>query len=226
MLDPLIFNAAMIALFWLQFYFIWIGVSWVRWMQAGLGGLAGFALISWGLRDGMVLWVALGIVSFALAAYLGLAPSVYFFARHQRERRRWTDVLAVVAVFLLLLVSLGAGIAGLRGYRTSRMTEAQKFADHAFRHIFTEHDTQFLLTHTTTRLMKEGGGVGGLTKFLQVTTMRAGDVYEIKPASTTLQRWYKFPFGVGTYGDATSEGIGERGPVKLWMRIGEDGPDW
>lgn len=225
-LDPLVINAAVIAIFWLQFYFIWIGVSWVRWIQAALGGLLGFALVIWGVRDGAMLWVGLGIFNFVLAAYLGLAPSVYFFAKYQRERRRWIEVIAVAFVFALLLASLGAGILGLIGYRTSRTAEALEFGDRAFRHVFTEHDTQFLLERTTDRLMKEGGGVDGLTKFLQITTMRAGDVHDIKPATGTLRCWYKFPFSVGTYGEVFAEGMGERGRVRLWMRIGEGGQGW
>jgi hypothetical protein len=226
LLDPLFFNAALIALFWLQFYFIWIGVSWIRWIQAGFSGLLAATLIIWGIRDGMMLWVGLGVVGFGLAAYLGLAPSVYFFAKHQREKRDWKEVLAVAFVFLLLLASFGAGILGLAGYRTSRLAEAREFADSAFRHIFTEHDTQFLRERTTERLMKEGGGIGGLTKFLQIATMRAGDVHDIKPSTGALRCWYKFPFGMGTYGEVISEGMGARGPVKLWMRIGEGGQGW
>jgi hypothetical protein len=213
LLDPLVINAALIALFWLQFYFIWIGVSWVRWIQAGFGGLVAAALIIWGLRDGMMWWVGLGVVGFGLSAYLGLAPSVYFFAKHQREKRNWKDVLAVALVFLLVLASFGAGILGLAGYRASRLAEAREFADRAFQHIFGEHDTQFLLERTTERLMKAGGGMNGLTRFLQTTTMRAGDVHDIKPSIGTLRCWYKFPFGVGTYGEVISEGMGDRGRV-------------
>jgi hypothetical protein len=226
LLDPLVLNAALIALFWLQFYFIWIGVSWVRWIQAGFGGLVSAALIIWGVRDGMMLWVGLGAIGFGLAAYLGLAPSVYFFANHQREKRNWKEVLAVAGVFFLLLASLGAGILGLAGYRASRQAEAREFADHAFQHIFAEHDSQFLLERTTERLMKEGGGMDGLTRFMQSTTMRTGKLHDIKPSTGTLRCWYKFPFGVGTYGEVFSEGMDDRGRVKLWMRIGEGGQGW
>jgi len=225
-LDPLVFNATLMALFWLQFYFIWIGVSWVRWIQAGFALLVASALIIWGLRDGIMFWVGLGIVNFGLAAYLGLAPSVYFFAKHQREKRNWKEVIAVAFVFVLLLASFGAGILGLAGYRARRLAEAREFADGAFRHIFTEHDTQFLLERTTERLMKEGGGINGLTRFLQQTTMRAGDVHDIKPSTGALRCWYQFPLGLGTYGEVISEGVGDRGRVKLWMRIGEGGQGW
>ena len=42
----------------------------------------------------------------------------------------------------------------------------------------------------------------------------------------TLRCWYKFPFGVGTYGEVISEGMGDGGRIKLWMRIGEGGKGW
>ena len=226
LLDPLVWNAAVIVIFWLQFYFIWIGVSWVRWLQASLGGLVGFALVIWGVRDGVMLWIGIGIFSFCLSAYLGLAPSVYFFAKRQRERRRWSEVVVIGLVFLLMLASLGAGLLGIAGYRTTRTAEAMEFADRAFRHIFTEHDTRFLLEHPTDRLMKEARGVDGLTKFLQVTTMRAGDVRHITPATGSMRCWYRFPFAMGLYGEVIAEGEGDKGPVKLWMRIGEGGEGW
>jgi hypothetical protein len=149
-----------------------------------------------------------------------------FFAKHQREQRNWKDVIAVAIVFILLLASFGAGILGLAGYRTRRLADAREFADRAFLHIFTEHDTQFLSERATERLMKEGGGMAGLTRFLQSTTMQSGDVHDIERSAGTLRCWSKFPFGKGTYGELFSEGEGDRRHVKLWMRIGEGGGSW
>jgi hypothetical protein len=226
LLDPLIFSGAIAVLFWLQFYFIWIGVSWIRWVHAGLVLLIGFALTIWGVLYGVPLWIGVGLLNFALGAYLGLAPSVFFFGQRQRENRRWIDALVVAGVFLLVLGSLAAGVAGLAGYRASRLVEAREFADRAFRHIFTEHDTRFLTEHATERLMKDGGGMGALTKFLQDATMRAGDVHDIKPATGALHSWYHFPLSIGFYGEVNSEGVGDRGPIRLSMRIGEDGREW
>src|SRR3978361_2261983 len=42
-------------LFWLQFYFIWVGIHWVRWLNAAFSGLAGFAFLIRGMRDGVPL---------------------------------------------------------------------------------------------------------------------------------------------------------------------------
>ena len=225
-LDPLIYSGATAVIFWLQFYFIWIGVTWIRWLHAGLVLLIGFALTIWGMRDGVQLWIGIGLINLVLGAYLGFAPSVYFFGKRQRENRRWADVLVVAAVFLLTLGSLAAGIIGLAGYRARRLAEAREFADRAFRHIFTEHDTQFLVEHATARLMKEGGGMDALTRFLQDATMRAGDVHDIQPAVGDLRTWYHFPLNIGFYGEVTSEGVGDRGGIQLSMRIGEDGREW
>lgn len=225
-LDPLIYFGATAVIFWLQFYFIWIGVSWIRWLHAGLVLLIGFALTIWGVRDGVQLWIGIGLFNLVLGAYLGFAPSVYFFGKRQRQNRRWIDVLVVAGVFLLILGSLAAGIIGLAGYRARRLAEAREFADRAFRHIFTEHDTQFLVEHATARLVKEGGGMDSLTRFLQDATMRAGDVHDIAPAVGTLRSWYRFPLNIGFYGEVTAEGVGDRGGIQLSMRIGEGGGEW
>jgi hypothetical protein len=225
-LDPLIFSGAVAALFWLQFYFIWIGVTWIRWVHAGLVILVGFALTIWGIRDGVYLWTGVGLFNFVLGAYLGLAPAVFFFGKHQQERRSWAEVLVVGLVFVLVLASFAAGIVGLAGYRAARLADAREFADRAFRHIYAEHDTQFLTEHATARLMNEGGGVPGLSRFLQDATMRAGDVHDIHPGVPVLRSWHRFPLNLGFYGEVTAEGVGDRGGIQLAMRIGEDGHGW
>src|SRR6266478_4780970 len=102
-----VFGQGIVALvFWLQFYFIWIGVHWVRWLNGAWTALAGFALLIWGLRDGVALAIIIGLYSLGVGAYLALAPSVYFFAKRQRESAHWLQSLAIAAVFLLLMGSL------------------------------------------------------------------------------------------------------------------------
>src|SRR5688572_19215003 len=66
---------------WLCFYFIWIGVHWVRWLIGGWNALFGFALIIWAFRDGTAFSVVLGLYHLGMGAYLALAPAVYFFAK-------------------------------------------------------------------------------------------------------------------------------------------------
>src|ERR1700719_4348279 len=38
-------------IFWLSFYFIWIGVNWIRWLSGAWSGLVGFCWLMWGIRD-------------------------------------------------------------------------------------------------------------------------------------------------------------------------------
>jgi hypothetical protein len=38
--------AILIILFWLQFYFVWIGVHWLRWLWGGGNLFTGFCLLS------------------------------------------------------------------------------------------------------------------------------------------------------------------------------------
>jgi hypothetical protein len=83
--------------FWLLFYFIWIGVHWVRWICGGSMALLAFAHLIWGIRDGNLIRLISGSLNFPVAAYLALAPSVYFFALRQKERVRWKESLAVAA---------------------------------------------------------------------------------------------------------------------------------
>jgi hypothetical protein len=225
-LEPLLVSGGVVIVFWFQFYFIWIGVTWVRWLHAGLVILVGFTLTIWGFRDGLQLWIGIGVLNFSLGAYLGLAPSVYFFGKHQQERRQWGEVLVVGAVFLLVLGTMAAGVIGLAGYRANRLADAQQFSDRAFRRIFTEHDTQFLLEHASERLMQEGGGMPGLTRFLQDATMRGGDVHDMTPAAGVLRTWYRFPLRMGLYGEVTSEALGDRGRMRLLMRIGDSDAGW
>ena len=147
-----------VLLFWLQFYFIWIGVHWVRWLNGGWSALWGFALLIWGFRDGSPLALVVGVYSLVVGCYLGFAPSVYFFAKRQRESVRWMESLVVAAVFLLLLGSLGAGVLGLIGYKARLEQEARRFADSAFTRIFADHDTYFLLDNSSDRLLAAPGG--------------------------------------------------------------------
>jgi hypothetical protein len=218
---------AIVALvFWLQFYFIWIGVHWVRWFNGGLSALYGFALIIWGFRDGNGLSIAVGLFSFVIGCYMAFAPSVYFFAKRQREKVRWSESLLTALGFFVLFGVLAAGFLGLLGYRARMEREAREFADHAFRRIFTEHDTQFLLEHASDRLQQAAGDRARLTGFLQQEFMQAGDVHEIAPPSGSLRFWYSFPLRLSSEGVMRSQGFGERSGIQMQMIIGDASGEW
>jgi hypothetical protein len=213
-------------LFWLQFYFIWIGVHWVRWLVGAWNALAGFAFIIWGVRDGTGLSIAVGLYYFATGTYLAVAPSVYFFAKRQRESVRWLESLVIASVFILLLGSLGAAVIALLGYRTQLETEAHRFADTAFKRIYSDHDTYFLLEHATDHLLEASGGRARLTRFMQDAHMRAGEVHDIKPAVGRLRFWYLFPTDLGTQGVMIAEGMGDHGQIRLELIVTEYGGVW
>jgi hypothetical protein len=213
-------------IFWVQYYFIWIGVHWVRWLTGGWNALVGFAFIIWGLRDGSGFLIVLGVYYFGTGLYLGFAPAVYFFAKRQRETVRWKESLVIAAVFLLLLGSFSAGIFGLAAHKSQLNREAHEFADMAFVRIFSEHDTHFLLDHATEGLLQDGGGRAGLSKFNQEAMIYAGDVHEFKRLSGSFRFWYAFPFQIGSAGDIITEAVGTRGPVKLQLRLVEAGSGW
>lgn len=213
-------------IFWLQFYFIWIGVHWLRWLNGGLSALYGFAFIIWGFRDASPMAWLIGLYSFVMGCYLAFAPSVYFFAKHQKERVRGMESLAIGIVFLALLGSLVAGTFGLMAYKANVEREAREFADTAFRRIFTEHDTNFVLEHASERLVTAAGSRGELTRFLQDATMRAGDVHEIGQPEGALRFWYSFPLRLSSEGPMTAPGKAEKFRIRMQMIIGESADDW
>jgi hypothetical protein len=215
-------------IFWLQFYFIWIGIHWVRWFNGGLSALYGFALVIWGFRDGNpISWIT-GVYSFVVGCYLAFAPSVYFFAKRQRETVRRGESLAIAFVFLVLFGTLVAGIFGLVASRAGLEREARAFADTAFRRIFTDHDTEFLLDHASDRLLKNAGGRAELTRFLQHATMGAGDVHDIhEPALFgPLRVRYSFPLKLVSDGTMTSFGMGQRSRIRMMLMVGDDNGEW
>ena len=133
----------------------------------------------------------------------------------------------VAAVFLLLLGSIGAGTAGLLGYKVSLEREARQFADVAFRRIFAEHDTYFMLDHASERLLRNGRGRDGLTRFMQQAMIRGGDVYDIEPAVGSLRFSFSFPSHLGTEGEMIAKGKGIHGrSVRMHMIVAEAGSAW
>lgn len=214
------------ALFWLQFYFIWIGVHWVRWLLGGWNMLVGFCLLIWGWRDSDGVQAVTGILTFVVGVYLCFSPSIYFFAIRQKDRRRLIESAVVAFVSLLILLSLGSGATAMFAYKEQLKAGAHEFADEAFSHIFAQHDTYFLMNHVTDELMRMGGGQMRLTQFLQDATIRAGDVSKIKPTIGEIHLWYGFPTRLESGGAMASEGIGSDGPVELYLRLIQDERGW
>ena len=212
-------------IFWLLYYFIWIGVHWVRWLSGGWMGLVAFANLIWGIRDGNTMRLIDGTIGFPIAAYLALAPSVYFFALRQKETVRWKESLAVAAVFVLLLASVGATAFGLHSYKTQLEENGRAFADRAFRRVFVDGDTAFFRAHVTERLMQEEGSER-LNWFIADRSRRVGEAQNLAPAEGRLQFWYRFPATLVPHGTMRSSAESDHGPVRLNLRIGNAGGQW
>ncbi|MBA3608462.1 MAG: hypothetical protein H0W43_08155 [Chthoniobacterales bacterium] len=125
-------------------YFIWVGRNWPRWIIAPFFALAGFASLIWGIRDGDGPLLLAGIGGLIFFSYLALAPSVYLFARHQRERIKLGESLVVALVFLLLLASVGSGVYAFYSHVVGVERAAVSFAATTFNKVFVYHDEAFL----------------------------------------------------------------------------------
>ena len=210
---------------WLCFYFIWIGVHWVRWLSAALSGLIAFANLIWGVLYAMPIRLVDGVIGLPIAAYLGLAPSVYFFALRQKTRVRWQQSLAVAAVFALLLLSFGTAVFTLAVYKGHLEKRAHEFANRTFRRVFVDGDTEFLKNNATARLMQQEGW-DRLSRFMADRYMQMGVARDIKPARGRLRFWFQLPATLGSEGRMTAYAMADHGAVRLDVLIGEADGQW
>ncbi len=205
--------------FWFCYYFIWIGVHWVRWVAGGFSCLLGFAKIIWGLRDGSPLWLVGGVIELGTGSYLALAPAVYFFALRQKAKMRWKEAIVVAAVFGLLLLSTSSTFVALSAYRAKLEREARAFADRAFHSVFVEHDTEFIRRHATARLQSEAGW-DRLSAFTTDCYLRLGAEPKAERANGRLRLRFVFPASLVSEGVMFASAQSDQGRVRFSARIG------
>ena len=135
----------------LMLYLIWIGQNWARWLLAPFYGFYGLANCIWGvIRDrGDLLIYGIGLL--IIFSYLALAPSVYAFAKRQRERTGWLEALVIGAGFLLVLGSIGSALIGFHVYKRSVEQDAVEFAGLTFDRVFINQDAEFLRANASAR---------------------------------------------------------------------------
>ncbi len=225
-IDVVLILASNAAFFWLQFYFIWIGVHWVRLLLGIWNMITGFCLLIWGWRDSNGLQAFLGIAILVVGVYLCLSPSIYFFANRQKDRRNLIESIVVGLVFFLILSLLSTGTFELFTYKARLAAEAHEFADNSFRHIFNQHDTYFLMDHMSEKLRAEGGGQLHLTQFLQDATIRAGDVVGLQPAVGTIHFQYTFPALLEARGVMATTGKASNGNAEFYLRLVQNENGW
>lgn len=224
-LQALLVFSSICVVFWLPFYFIWIGVHWIRWLIGALAGLSGFWSLIWGWRDENGVLVLVGAINFLIAAYFCLSSSVYFFAKRQSEKRNWLHSLVVGAVFVLLLATFFLGSLGLFAYKTRLQADAVEFVDEAAEHIYSNEERDWLLTHSTENWLVELKGEN-LDAFFSLMNRRPGPVLQITPASGPVHLVYHFPSQFTFMADLAADGKSGYGPVRLHFFILNSSQGW
>jgi|SRR5580700_3724804 hypothetical protein len=212
-------------LFWLLFYFIWIGVHWIRWLAGASAGASGFCWLIWGFGGSNAIMVSFGVINLLLASYFCLSPSVYFFAKHQRETVRWKETAAVGAACLLLLCSIAAALTALWAFRNEQLQEAIEFAETAGEEVYINADHDWALSHVTQRSLQQDGRER-LDYFFRVSNQSLRSVREISNPRGWLRMRFHFPshFEWDAYVIARAES--QSGPAELHFLLSKSKENW
>lgn len=138
-------------IFWFLFYFVWIGVHWVRWLWGGWHLIVGFCLFIWGWRDSNSIQLTWGLVTSGIGFLLIFSSSIYFFARRQRESVRWLEAVLMGALCLFLVGVILTALVGFIVVRESWRRSATAFAMEANRRIYQEPDYDWIRAHVSER---------------------------------------------------------------------------
>ncbi len=224
-LEAVIGFAAFCAVFWLQFYFIWIGVNWIRWLAGAWLGLSGFCFLIWALRDGDLLLGAAGATNLLIATYFCLSSSVYFFARQQRENRSWLHSGMVVAALVLVSFTFFMGAVGLFAYRAHAQAAAIEFTQEAAEHIYGEQDRDWMFAHLSP-VDVAASTPESLNAFFVQNVGRLGPVLQISTPTASVRVIYHFPTQFISRAQLAAEGKSSFGPVRVHFWIADYGNGW
>jgi hypothetical protein len=218
--------AVFCALFWLQFYLIWIGINWIRWLAGAWTGLSGFCFLIWALRDGDMPLAAGGAINCLIAAYFCISPSVYFFAKRQRENRSWLHSGMVVAVFVLLSFTFFIGSVALFAYHARAEASAIEFAQEAAIHIYTDQDREWMFANLSPADVA-AGTPQSLNAFFDQNVGRLGPVLQIStPRPASMRLIYHFPKDFTFRAQVSADGKSSYGPVRVHLWISNAGEGW
>jgi hypothetical protein len=214
------------AIFWLLFYLIWIGVNWIRWLAGAWLGLSGFSFLIWALRDGDMLMAAAGAINLLMATYFCVSPSVYFFAKRQRENRSWLHSGMVVAVFVLLSFTFFIGSVALLAYRAHAEATAIEFAQEAAVHIYGDQDREWMFANLAPADLATSTPKS-LNAFFDQNVGRLGPVVQIStPAAESVRMIYHFPTQFSFRAQLAADGKSSYGPVRIHFWISNMGEGW
>jgi hypothetical protein len=204
----------------LLLYFVWIGQSWARWILAPVFGINGCWDFVWGIVNGDGLRIVIGIGELIVFTYLAISPSVYAFARHQRERiQRW-EVLAISAVFLLVFLSLGSGILAFSAFQNRLKAEGSEFAAMAFHRVFENRDPTYLAEHSSA-----GRRYSSPQNFINRINSELGEIKNVGPLGTSFR--IKFvPNHFVVHGTARVRVVFESAPMWVSIDVSRQEADW
>ena len=212
--------------FWLQFYLIWIGVNWVRWLAGAWLGLSGFSFLIWALRDGDMLLAAAGAINCIIAAYFCISSSVYFFAKRQRENRSWLHSGMVVAVFVLLSFTFFVASVALFAYHARAQATAIEFTQEADVHIYSDQDREWMFANLPPDVLA-ASTPKSLNAFFDQNVGRVGPVLQIStPTAESVRLVYHFPRQFSFRAQLAADGKSSYGPVRIHFWIADDGRGW
>jgi hypothetical protein len=206
---------------WLQFYLIWIGVQWIRYLAGGLMAFGGLAQFFTGCSRSSGLYIVLGLFALGAGCYIALAPAVHFFARRQQERRSvlWAFITAGCFGIALALVFVAVLIFAV--LKASWVNDCRGFAREAFDQIFVEHDGAFLAQHSTASTKDMSAD-----EFVRLINEQLGAVENIEPAVVNVRSRLAWP-ALHIEGSAAWRGkFAHAPPVTIRMQISGTSGDW
>ncbi len=136
-------------LFWLLFYFVWIGKHWFRWLWGAWNLINGFCLLIWAWRDSSASETVSGALTFAIGFVLCFSSSIYFFACRQRESIRWRESVVVAVVCAILLLGVLTTLLGLVSLREQWRRDATTFGLEGFHRTYHDYDYDWVYAHAT-----------------------------------------------------------------------------
>ena len=223
-LDRIFFFGLAAVLFWLQFYFVWIGVRWLRWLWGAWNIATGFCLIIWAWRDLSAIETFFGSMNMVIGVYL-FSPSVYFFAKRQKQTIRWKESLLFAAGCFLIMCNIAAAAVGFWFLFEERRRDACHFADQAGQYIYVSQDRDWAFAHVT-RTSFDQNGSERLNYFLDYTSTSLGSVQQISPANGTVRVHFRFPWRFESDAVLASRAESANGPAQLHFILLNSGKRW
>jgi hypothetical protein len=224
-IEQLLVSSIGFIVFWLQFYFIWIGVHWIRWLVGAWAGAIGFCWVIWGLGSSNVGMISLGAINLLIAAYFCLSPSVYFFAKRQRETVRWKEAAAIGIVCVLLLCSIVVALAGLWAFRNEQLGDAIECAETAAEQIYVNADRNWAFSHVTQQSLQHDGRAR-LEYFFQSANQSLRSVQQISNSRGWIRPRFYFPSQFDWDAYVICHAESQDGPAELHFVLSKAGKNW